>query len=93
MLEMKAAVLPMDEQEWEKLGVQRDGSSLFTIMSIVEGEILEFLDGKGEISLAEILGQLNWPEPVVMISVGGLIREGLVVAKRHDKFVLLTEKN
>lgn len=89
----KISVLPMDEQQWKELGIKHEGTSLFTTMSLVEGEILNFMDDKGQVTLTQIVNESKWPEPVVIMGVGGLVREGLVSATRHNKFVLLAEKN
>lgn len=93
MPDTKMMTLPMDDQQWERLGVQHEGSSLFTTISLAEGEVLNYMEGKKEVTLASIVNQLGLPEPIVLMSIGGLIRERLVAAKRHNKFVLLTENN
>jgi hypothetical protein len=93
MLDTKTMTVLMNEQQWEKLGVRQDGASLFTTISLVEGEVLGFIEGKKEITLTDIVNELGLPEPIVMMGVGGLIIEGLVAAKRHNQFVLLSEKD
>ncbi len=92
MPDTKVMTLPMDEQQWGNLGINQEGASLFTTISVAEGEVLNLMEGKKEVTLIDIVNQLGLPEPIIMMSIGGLIREGLVAAKRHDKFVLLTEK-
>jgi len=89
----QVTVLPMNEQQWEILGIQQEGASLFTSISLIEGEILNFMDGKGEAMLTDIVNQLGFPEPIILMGIGGLIREGLVTAKRKNRFVLLIEKS
>jgi len=79
-------------QNWRELGIQQEGALLFTSISIAEGEILNFMEGKDEVTLTDLVDQLNLPMPIIMMGMGVLIREGLVAAKRHNQYVLLSEK-
>lgn len=92
MLGTKVITLPMDEQQWEKLGVQQEGSSLFISICLAEREVLNFLDGKKEVTLTHIIDQLGLPEPIILMSIGSLITEGIIAARRHNKFILLYKK-
>ena len=74
----------MNEQQWEKLGIHQEGSSLLTTISLAEGEILNFMEGKEEVTLTDIVNQLGLPEPIIMMGIGGLIKEGLVVARNNS---------
>jgi len=82
----------MGREQWEELGVKRNGASLLTPVSLVEGEILEFMETRSKTTLSEIVAHLSWPVPIIMIGVGGLINQGLLIAMRHDTFILLTRK-
>ncbi len=89
MISKKVILLPMDKQEWKELGFPRQGASLLTMISLAEGEILNFMEKKEEVALTDIVDQLGFPEPIIMMSIGGLIRDGLVVTKRRNQFILL----
>ena len=62
----------MDDQQWEKLGVKQEGASLLTMLNVVEGEILDFMEGKGEVTFSYLVSHIEWPEVVVVMATGGL---------------------
>ena len=93
MSDTRIKTVPMDDQDWNKLGVQKEGASLFTPITLAQGEVLNIMESRKEVTLTHVINQLNFPEPIIMMSIGGLIKEGLIDAKRRNKFVLLTEKN
>jgi len=90
MIDMIPISASKDGQNWKELGIQQEGALLFTSISIAEGEILNFMDGKEHVTLTDLVNQLDLPMPIIMMGMGVLIREGLVAAKRHNKYVLLT---
>jgi len=80
--------LPMDEKEWKKAAAQQ---GLFTTIGLAEGEILNFMEGKGEIALTDIVQHLaGVPWSTVIMGIGALIREGLIAYKGQNQYVLLT---
>jgi hypothetical protein len=79
--------LPMDEKELKKAAAQQ---GLFTTIGLAEGEILNFMEGKGEVALTEIVQHLNWiPWSTIIMGIGALIREGLIAYKGQNPYVLL----
>ena len=49
--------MPMGKKEWEKAAAQQ---GLFTTIGLAEGEILNFMEGKGEVALTDIVHHLDW---------------------------------
>ncbi len=86
-----SGILPMKKAEWLKAGVKQEGASLITSLGLVEGDVLDFVETKGPVALKDIVQELTWPEAMVMMSAGALIRDGLVQAKRHNKHIYLEE--
>ena len=90
MLKMTIKELPMEQKEWEKAAAQQ---GLFTTIGLAEGEILNFMEGKGEVALTDIVQHLDGvPWSTVIMGIGALIREGLIAYKGQNKYVLLTNK-
>ena len=82
--------LPMEQKEWEKAAAQQ---GLFTTIGLAEGEILNFMEGKGEVALTDIVHHLDWvPWSTIIMGIGALIREGLIAYKGQNQYVLLTNK-
>jgi hypothetical protein len=64
---------------------------LFTAIGLTEGEILNFMEGKGEVALTDIVQHLDGvPWSTVIMGIGVLIREGLIAYKGQNKYILLT---
>ena len=81
---------PMDEKEWEKAAAEQ---GLFTSIGLAEGEILNFMEGKGEVALTDIVQHLDGvPWSTVIMGIGALIREGLIAYKGQNKYVLLNNR-
>jgi hypothetical protein len=58
-----------------------------------ERQILNFMDGKGEVVLTDIvqhLTQYSWS--AIIMGVGALIHEGLIAYKGQNQYVLLNTK-
>ena len=91
MSKITVTEIPMDEKEWEKTA---DQQGLFTTIGLAEGEILNFMEGKGEVALTDIVQHLNGvPWSTIIMGIGALIREGLIAYKGQNQYVLLkTEK-
>lgn len=80
----------MGKKEWEKAAAQQ---GLFTTIGLAEGEILNFMEGKGEVALTDIVHHLDWvPWSTIIMGIGALIREGLIAYKGQNQYVLLTNK-
>ena len=87
MLNIKITELPMDEKEWKGAAAHQ---GLFTTIGLAEGEILNFMEGKGEVALTDIVQHLDWvPWSTVIMGIGALIREGLIAYKGQNQYVLL----
>ena len=90
MPNIRITELPMDEKEWEKAAAQQ---GLFTTIGLAEGEILNFMEGKGEVALTDIVQHLDGvPWSTVIMGIGALIREGLIAYKGQNQYVLLDSK-
>ena len=82
--------LPMEQREWEKAAAEQ---GLFTTIGLAEGEILNFMEGKGEVALTDIVQHLDGiPWSTVIMGIGALIREGLIAYKGQNQYVLLNNK-
>jgi hypothetical protein len=90
MPKMTIKELPMEQKEWEKAAAQQ---GLFTTIGLAEGEILNFMEGKGEVPLTDIVQHLSWvPWSTIIMGIGALIREGLITYIGQNKYVLVTKK-
>jgi len=90
MSNIKVTELLMDEKEWEKLAAQQ---GLFTSIGLAEGEILNFMEGKQEVALTDIVRHLDGiPWSTTIMGIGALIREGLIAYKGQNQYVLLNDK-
>ncbi len=79
----------LTENAWKKMAkAKKGGASLLTAVSLIEGEILNYLDEHGFARLKKIVRDLDWPMAEVMMGVGALIRDGLVEVRR-DRFGLM----
>ena len=66
---------------------------LFTTIGLAEGEILNFMEGKNEVALTEIVQHLNSvPWSTIIMGIGALIREELIAYKGQNRYVLLNKK-
>lgn len=65
------------------------GTPLVTVLGVVEGEILSYLEAHGASTMRRIIRMLEWPTMVVVMGVGALIRQGLVRGIRRDLEVVL----
>ncbi len=81
--------IPMGSDEWNKMGVTRGDPSLMTLVGIAEGEVLEALETGGPAAMASVLEQSQLPMPLVLMSVGALVRDGLVRATKSREHVRL----
>lgn len=51
--------------------------------------MLTYLEGHGATPLRRLIRELPWTEPLVMMAVGALTRDGLVRALQHDLEIIL----
>ena len=80
----------MEEIEWEKAAAQQ---ALFTTIVLAEGKIMNFMEGRGDVALTDIVAHLDeFPWSTVILSIGALIREGLIAYKGKNQYVLLNIK-
>lgn len=90
MTNMKNIELPTDKKEWQKATVHQ---GLFTTIGLVEGEILNFMEGKEEVALTDIVQHLDGlPWSTIIMGIGALIREGLIAYEGQNIYVLLNNK-
>lgn len=88
---MKNLKFQRADNEWKKMArVRKEGVTLFTALSLVEGEILTYLEKHGVARLRKVVRELEWPMAEVLMAVGALIRERLVEVRRDRFGVLLT---
>lgn len=85
---MNIIELPVEEKEWKQAAAQQ---GLFTTIGLAEGEILNFMEGKGDVALTDIVQHLDAvPWSTIIMGIGALIREGLIAYKGQNQYVLLT---
>ena len=59
----------------------------------VEVEILQYMEGKGEVALTDIVHHLEaFPWSTVIMGLGALIREGLIGYKSKNNYILLDRR-
>jgi hypothetical protein len=87
---MKNVMPEIKDAEWNKVGLPIDGKSLMSSLTLVETEILELIETRRELSLTDILNAVSWPAPIILMSIGGLIREKVVIAKRKGCEIVIS---
>lgn len=55
---------------------------MITQIGIVAGEIWQLLDNNATMSLKDMVSMLDRPEPIILMSVGWLSREGHILLHR-----------
>lgn len=65
------------------------GASLVTLLGLVEGEVLTYVEAQGSTTLGRLNRQLPWPTRMVTMAVGSLVREGLLQATQQELEVAL----
>lgn len=86
---MTKTLLPLVEQEWKEPPVETEDIPLITTLGLIEGEVLTFLEEHGATTLRGLIRELEWPARMVMMAVGGLVREHLVRATQRELEVIL----
>ena len=64
-------------------------ASLRTLVGIVGGEVLTYVEEQGATPMRRLIRELEWPSQVVIMAVGALVREGLVQAMSHELEVII----
>lgn len=87
---MSETLLPMAEQEWKQppMTAPKD-LSLATRLSVIEGEVLTYLEQYGATPLRRLTRELEWPSTMILMAIGGLTREGLARALQHELEVIV----
>ena len=62
---------------------------LVTRLALVEGEILEQFDDKGEISVHNLMEALPWEPCTVAMAIGSLMRQGMIRGIEKGENVIL----
>ena len=70
-------------------GTGAGSTPMVTMLGVVEGDILNFLETHGTLTLRRLIRMVEWPTMMVVMGVGALIREGLVRAVRRETEVVL----
>ncbi len=86
---MAEVLLPLDDEELKRPPRETPSSSIMTSLGIVEGEVLLHLEEYGSTALRHLIGELEWPAPIVTMALGALIRQGLVVALQYELETLI----
>ncbi len=63
---------------------------MITEIGIVAGEIWHYLDGHGESFFSQVVGGISRPQPLALMSLGWLAREGHVVVREDGKDLRVT---
>ncbi len=66
-----------------------DGLPLITSLGIIEGEILIALERDGALTLRELTRALTWPARLIMMAVGGLVREHLIQVTQFERDLVI----
>ena len=82
--EMVVAVRPS-----RVLQAVEDEQPLITLLALVEGDILTYLESRGRVTLRRLIQALDWPSRMVVMGVGALVRRKLVIGSQQPLEVLL----
>jgi hypothetical protein len=63
---------------------------LITKIGIVAGEIWHFLDQHDQVTLTDLVKNIEQPRDMILMSLGWLAREGHVVLRTHERDYLLS---
>jgi hypothetical protein len=65
---------------------------MITEVGIVAGEIWNYLDKNGKVSLKKLISSIEQPKEVVLMSLGWLAREGHVVLEGKKDYKISLRK-
>lgn len=88
---MQSIEVPMTVNEWHKLGVVVESASLNMMISLAESDVKEHLENQGRVSMESLIENLSYPRLVVVMSLGALVRDGLVRVIKSGDSILLEE--
>lgn len=87
---LKKVILPINQDEWGKIGVIGENFLLTTSLTLAAGTILEYLEKNGPSRLWEMSCDLTeWPTIILIMSIGALVREHLVCARKRHRGVVV----
>lgn len=86
---MDAIALAGVEPAHQTDAIHRPDGAVVTLVGLVEGEVLTYLEEHGAATLRGLIRALDWPAPFVTMGVGALIRHGLVKGVQHDLEIVL----
>ena len=86
---MSEGSMPAVEEQRKGSAWQRRDASLFTLLGLVAGDVLVYLEAHGATTLRGLIRQLEWSSPMVMMAAGALTREGLVRSTQHNLEVIV----
>ena len=78
----------INEKKMKKPPIQ---TSIMTSLGLIKGEILEHLEERGLTTQNEMLSSLQWPSVLISISIGDLINDGMIRAKKFNGELVLFE--
>jgi hypothetical protein len=70
------------EEPGTGVGAPRE-QSLMTLLALVEGDILTYLEAQGRVPLRHLIQAMDWPSRMVLMAVGALIRKGLLAGRQQ----------
>lgn len=56
---------------------------IITILGVVEGEVLEWLESHGPMPLYRLIQAQERPPSLIIMAVGALIRQGMLMGNEH----------
>lgn len=65
------------------------GMSLLTLVGVVEGDVLDYVEVHGRTTLHRLVQGLEWPSRIIVMAVGALIRQGLIRGTQTELEVVL----
>ena len=63
---------------------------MITEIGIIAGEIWHYLDGHGESKFSRVVGGIERPKELALMSLGWLAREGHVVVRQEAQDMVVT---
>lgn len=86
---MSEMMFPAIEGEGMRSPERTTGPSIVTLVGLVEGDVLTYLDTHRATPLRRLARELEWPSAMVFMGVGALIRQGLARGVQHDLEVIV----
>lgn len=87
---LKKVILPINQDEWEKIGVIDENFLLTTSLALAAGAVLEYLEKNGPSKMWEMSCELTeWPAILLVMSIGVLVCEHLICARKRHRGIVL----